>query len=94
VVTDLLISAEKSLKATLTVDATLRDTYSEGQMHLTPACLSVLTRGDVDLFSSVVFFSRLQRICWTWAVTKFPLVTLLESALQVRIAFKLLVLSK
>ena len=59
-VTDLLISAEKTLKATLTVDG---DTYSEGHMHLTPACLSVLTRGDSDLFSSVVFFPRLQRIC-------------------------------
>ena len=59
-VTDLLISAEKSLKDALTVDG---DTYWEGHMHLTPACLSVLTRGDADLFSSVVFFSRLQRIC-------------------------------
>ena len=62
-VTDLLISAEKSLKDALTVDGDTCDTYSEGHMHLTPACLSVLTRGDADLFSSVVFFSRLQRIC-------------------------------
>ena len=67
--TSLLISAEKSLKDTLWAQLFFDSvkghfvTLIEVHMDLTPARLSVLIRGDADLFSSVVFFSRLQRIC-------------------------------